>query len=515
MDTENRARPRKGLVAKNSMLNLLGQILPLLAGVATIPYIVKGLGTNGYGILSIAWMLLGYFGMFDLGLSRATTKFVAQHMDPEHAHRLPGLIWTALALQLAMGLAGALLCATFVPFAVDHLFKMPTAWIGEARTSLFILCASLPVLLVNNALRGVLEAAQRFDLSNYVKVPASISFYLMAAFAIPFGIRVSEIVLLLVLCRLAAAVAYFVLCLRVFPQLKTAFSISREAIRPLASYGGWVTISNTAGPIFGYLERFIIASVSSVGMLTFYSAPFELVSKVVIFPASITAALFPVFSYHGTREGKVVSDMTSRTVKYLLYVMTPIVAVFVFFSKQILQLWLGAEFASQSSTVLQLLAISFFVSAFAYIPYTSVQALGRPDLKAILDMAALPAYAIYAWWLTRHLGINGAALAKLLSAVIDAAFLFWFAWRLKAFSIRAYISGPLFKAVLASLGMVVAVSVVGSFHPAIPLAILFLAICFACYSAIFWVTVIDSDDKFTIKSLSRQLLAREQTIPVR
>ena len=502
------ATPRKGHIARNSMLNLLGQVLPMLAGVATIPYIVRGLGTNGYGILSIAWMLLGYFGIFDLGLSRATTKFVAQHLDPDEAHRLPGIIWTALALQVLMGVVGALICAALVPVAIDHFFKMPAAWTGEARTSLFILCASLPVLLVNNALRGVLEAAQRFDLSNYVKVPASVSFYLMGAIAIPFGVRVSGIVLLLVLCRFAAAVAYFLLCLRVFPELKDGFSISREAIRPLAAYGGWVTVSNTAGPIFVYIERFIIASVLSVGMLTFYSAPFELVSKVVIFPASVTTALFPFFSYHGSRNGKVVSDMTSRTIKYLLFVMTPIVAVFVFFARQILQLWLGGEFANQSTVVLQLLAVSFFLSAFAYIPYTSVQALGRPDLKAILDAAALPIYAIYSWWLTRHLGINGAALAKLLSAVIDSAFLFWFAWRLKAFSIRDYVSGPVLRALFASAGMILAVYAIGSFHPVLPMAVLGLAACFVFYAAAFWLVAVDSDDRLTIRTLSRQLLAR-------
>jgi O-antigen/teichoic acid export membrane protein len=508
MDTTKQTSPPKGLIARNSMLNLLGQVLPLFVGVATIPYIVRGLGTNGYGILSIAWMLLGYFGMFDLGLSRATTKFVAQHLDPAGVHRLPGLIWTALALQLLMGLVGALLCAAFVPVSINHFFKMPADWAGEAKTSLFILCASLPILLVNNALRGVLEAAQRFDLSNYVKVPASISFYLMAALAIPFGVRVSGIVLLLVLCRFAATVAYFLLCLRVFPDLKKGFSISREAIRPLAAYGGWVTVSNTAGPIFAYIERFIIATVLSVGALTFYSAPFELISKIMIFPASVTAALFPVFSYHGNKNGTIVSDMTSRTVKYLLFVMTPIVAVFVFFARQILQLWLGAEFASRSTVVLQLLAISFFLSAFAYIPYTSVQAVGRPDLKAVLDLVALPTYALYAWWLTRHLGINGAALAKLLSAAIDSAFLFLFAWKLKVFSVRAYISGPLLRALLASVGMIVAVYTIGLFHPTLSLAVLYLVACFACYTAAFWVMAVDSDDRLTIRTLSKQMLAR-------
>lgn len=512
MSTTAPVNTPRGQIARNSVLNLLGQVLPMVAGVATIPYIVRGLGTNGYGILSIAWMVLGYFGMFDLGLSRATTKFVAQHLDPDGAQQLPGLIWTALALQLLIGVGFAIACAPLVPLAAGHLFKMPPAWIREARTSLYILCASLPILQAGNALRGVIEAAQRFDLSNSVKVPASISFYLLAALALPFGVHVSGIVMLLVLCRLAAAIAYLVLCFRIFPELKSGFRISREAVRPLAAYGGWVTVSNTAGPIFVYLERFIIASVLSVGMLTFYSAPFDLVSKLVIFPASVTTALFPYFSYHGNRHGTLVSDMTSHTVKYLLFVMTPIVAVFVFFARQILQLWLGPEFAKQGSVAMELVAISLFISSFSYIPYTSVQALGRPDLKAILDIVALPTFAVSAWWLTRQFGINGAAAGKLLFAIIDCTFLFFFAWKLKAFSIRDFASGPLLRASMASGGVALSVFLIASFHPSLQMGFLLLVICFVSYAGVFWVTAVDDDDRATIRSLLRQMLLRRQSL---
>src|SRR5437879_4948795 len=136
-----------GLLARNSVFNLCGQVLPLFGGLATIPYIVRGLGTDGFGILSIAWMLLGYFSVFDLGLSRATTRLVAANLSPDKVDKVPGLVWTSLALLLALGSAAASLLAAFVPVAVTRFFKMPASFVGEARTSLFILCASLPLLL--------------------------------------------------------------------------------------------------------------------------------------------------------------------------------------------------------------------------------------------------------------------------------------------------------------------------------------------------------------------------------
>jgi len=62
------------LLARNTLLNLVGHLVPLLAGLATIPYVVRGLGNDGFGILSIAWVLLGYFSLPALGLGRESAK---------------------------------------------------------------------------------------------------------------------------------------------------------------------------------------------------------------------------------------------------------------------------------------------------------------------------------------------------------------------------------------------------------------------------------------------------------
>lgn len=503
---EHKQRGRR-MIAKNSIFNLVGQILPMLAGLLTIPYIVRGLGTAQYGILSIALMLLGYFSIFDLGLSRATVKFVSENLSPEKIHKVPELVWTSLSLLVALGTIGGTLAALFVPVSVTHFFKMPPALAGEARLALFILCAAMPVMLANDALRGVLEASQRFDLVNCVKVPSSILFYLSAALVIPFGVHVAGIVAILVCIRLTSTFFYFRFCLRVIPGLGSNIRVSRASFGPLATFGGWIMVSNVTAPVFGYLERFMIASVLSVSMLTFYSAPYELVSKLLIFPMSIVPSLFPYFSFHGSNTRSEVSDVTSRAVKYLFLVLTPPVAVFIFFARDIMNLWLGPQFAIDSTLVLQLTTMMFFLNAFAIIPYTSVQALGRPDLKAILDLISIPVYVGVAWLLMRKAGINGAALAKLLLTVSDGLFLYIFAFRLKAFSVRDCVSGPLFRAILVSAGLFLAVFSIHSMHLNLLLAAPLVLLGFAVYTAAFWVFAVDHEDRVTIFGLRARALA--------
>jgi O-antigen/teichoic acid export membrane protein len=500
---DHKQRGRR-LIAKNTVFNLIGQILPMAVGVLTIPYIVKGLGTAQYGILSIAMMLLGYFNIFDLGLSRATVKFVAENLDSEDIHRVPELIWTSLSLLVGLGIIGGVVAAVFVPISVTHLFKMPAELAGEARVALFVLCASMPIMLGNNALRGVLEATQRFDLVNYVKVPSSVLFYLAAALAIPFGVHVAAIVSMLVAIRLVSTLAYLFLCFHTVPGLSSCFRVSRASLGPLATFGGWIMVTNVTGPVFAYVERFMIASLLSVSLLTFYSAPFELVSKLLIFPMSVVPSLFPYFSYHGGRSRSEVSEVTSRTIKYLLLVLTPPAAVFIFFAKDIMYLWLGPQFAAQSAVVLQLTTLLCFVNAFATVPFTSVQALGRPELKAILDLVALPTYCAVAWWFIRHDGINGAAFAKLLVTIADCAVLYIFASRLKAFSIRDCVTGPLFRAIAVSGGLMALIYVVQSMHLKVVETLPLVVLCFVVYVPAFWVVAIDEEDRTTIHALRKR-----------
>ena len=56
------------LIVRNTVLNLVGLVVPLAVGFITIPMVVRALGNERFGILALVWVVLGYFGLFDLGL---------------------------------------------------------------------------------------------------------------------------------------------------------------------------------------------------------------------------------------------------------------------------------------------------------------------------------------------------------------------------------------------------------------------------------------------------------------
>ena len=88
-----------GLLARNTIWNIVGEGAPLLIAVIAIPVLVRGLGTDRFGILMIVWLLIGYLSLFDLGVGRALTNLVAQKLGKGEEASLPPLIWTANILD--------------------------------------------------------------------------------------------------------------------------------------------------------------------------------------------------------------------------------------------------------------------------------------------------------------------------------------------------------------------------------------------------------------------------------
>ncbi len=146
--------------------------------------------------------------MFDLGLGRATTKTVAELLGRGELQRLPALAGTCLLSHAVVGLLGGLAMAGLTPVIATRILKISPALVPEAKTSLLILSAAVPVVVSSAALRGILEAGQRFALVNWVKAPSNSLVFLIPAIAAQFGIGLPGIVLLIGLGRLGAALAY-------------------------------------------------------------------------------------------------------------------------------------------------------------------------------------------------------------------------------------------------------------------------------------------------------------------
>ena len=490
------------------VLNFIGQIVPLAVGIVTLPFIVRGLGPERFGILSLAWVVLGYFAVFDLGLGRATTKFVAEALGRGEETQVPRLVWTAVATQAMWGAIGALAMAGITPMLMQHLLKIPLELIDEAKLTFYILAFSVPVVLVSGSFRGVLEAYQRFDLVNVVRVPTSVLTFILSLIGVLLGLGLPGIVALILIARIGALISFIALDFHIAPGLKIVKGSFLFLYR-LLKYGGWITVTSIIKPILIYLDRFLIGALLSVDAVAYYSAPYEAVSRLTIIPASLTMALFPAFSsLEGLDDRHRIGLLLARSIKYIFITLGPIVLVIMLFAKELLQIWLGVDFAIKGAAVLQIIAIGVLINSFAYVPSTLLNSAGRPDIPAKIHLLELPIYVGIAWFLISRWGIVGAAGAWSLRIVLDTFLLFGTSFKIYNFSLRLLVVNGV---VLAGLALVTLSGIAWVLEilsrAFVPLFGQFLLIL--CIVALFiywaWSGILDDPDRQMFLKMARKL----------
>lgn len=417
-------------LARNAVWNLIGQGMPLIAAIGAIPGLLIALGTDRFGVLTLAWLVVGYFSLFDFGIGRALTKLVAEQSGVESHNQISNLVWSAITLLAGVGVVMALILGTLSEWLANVVLKIPLSLQIETEHAFYVLALTIPFVISTSALRGVLEAKQHFAVINAIRIPLGILTFVGPLIVALYTNELPAIVLMLAALRIAAWVAHLYLCVKTLPY-GGGFKVRVDAMRALLRLGSWMTVSNLVGPLMVYLDRFLIGAFISMAAVAYYATPYEIISKLWLIPAAISAVLFPAFAMHLRENALEAVQLLMSGMKWVFLTVFPLTLLVVTFSQEMLTMWLGQEFAINSTMVLQILAAGVLINCVAQIPFAFIQAAGRADLTAKLHLMELPVYLIGVYWLLGVYGVNGVAFAWLVRVAVDLLMLivlsrFWF-----------------------------------------------------------------------------------------
>jgi O-antigen/teichoic acid export membrane protein len=423
-------------VGRNATLNLATEGWIFLVLVVAMPKLVTFLSQTSFGVFSLAWVVIGYLGFLDVGVNRAATKFVSEHLAEQDHESASQIVRTALVANLALGLVGGLAVVLLAPYLIHSVFKVSGDLESQARMAFYAVGLAVPVLLLQGVFRAVLSSFQRFGWINAVNAVATTAQWGAAAVLAWKGHGVALVVFSTVMARIFATAAYGAVLFRLLPDLQLFQSRGLHGLRRLLRFGSWVTVSQLISPLLVYLDRVLIASFVSLAAVTLYTVPYEVVTRLRVIPSSLASTLYPAFSERNVEGQQAqLQWLYQASLRYLLILMLPGIVFPLVFGTDLLSLWMGAQFAHQTSAILQILVVGALANALAYVPYTTLQALGRPDVTGKFHVLELPVYVFLCLTLIPRWGILGAALASTVRFGLDAVLLFWAAQRYCACSL--------------------------------------------------------------------------------
>lgn len=431
MSAAGHSADQKRRLNKSIVWNLAGNGVPLLVAVISIPLLIQQLGNERFGLLTIAWTLVGYFSLFDFGLGKALTKAVSQMEEQGAVAEIPEVAGATIFIMAAFGVVAGAALALASPFLISNTFKISSSFQNDAILSIVLLGLAVPGVIVCAALIGLLEAYQKFQIINLVRAPLGISNFLGPLIALQVADRLSIAVGAIVFFRIVALFAYFKFAkAAIGGRLPIRADFSR--IGPLLRFGGWASVSNLISPVMVYFDRFIIAGIFSVAVMAYYTTPYELISRASIASVSILAVFFPAMARAAVSADALKLHQAVRHAFSLVFaIINPVAAISIAFSFLILHLWINAEFASNSGLILQVLAAGVFANSLARVPFGLLQAVGRADLTAKVNILEVIPYLLILYLFINKWGVSGAAFAWTARVVVDFIILSFVAGRVR------------------------------------------------------------------------------------
>jgi O-antigen/teichoic acid export membrane protein len=400
---------------RNALWNLAGTAIPMVAGLALIPFTLNRLGGEAFGVLTLVWALIGYFSVFDLGVGRALTVQLSQLKAKGEMSDAGALVRAGMLLTLAAGLLGAALVWLLTPAMANQWLKISPALQDDARLAFLIAAMGVLPTTLANGLRGALEGLDRFAASNLSRIVLGVWMFVLPAWSVYFhGPRLEIIALYLVLGRCLVVLAMVI-------QLQghlfaTGVAVARRHLQGLWNYGLWVTVTGVVGPLMVYGDRFFVSAAVGAEQLPMYAIPQDVLLRLLLIPMALTGALLPRLAAMGVAETAAAYRQTYRRVGVTMLAICVLCAAMAY---PALALWISGQFATQALPVVLVLCVGVWVNSLASVPYTLLHAKGNPRLTALFHMAELVLYLLALWLLSSRYGLLGAALAWVARVALD------------------------------------------------------------------------------------------------
>ena len=420
-----RALTDDALLKRNVLINLTTFALPAVAALVSMPILARGLGPTGFGLLTFSWAAAGVFSLFDFGLGRALTRLVSVRFAHGHDHEVADLMWSASWILLALTSLVAIVGVVAAPYIVGHFMKVQPQDHNEAVGVIQLLAVAVPFLAHAVALRGVLEAAQKFHLSAQLRVPMGIITYAGPLVALPLGADARVAVGIIVLGRVLYWMAHFFMLGRVVPGLARPRIPHWRCVQELADVGSWIFVSNIVGPVLANVDRIGIAMAFPIAASGWYGTAAEVAGKQLLFSGALQPVFFPALAAAYKSDPDRAVELMWRATKITFIVVFISAFVLAGFSGPLLRVWMRSAYSPVAARVLPWLAIAVFINSVAQVPISALQGAVYAKGVGVMFLVELPLYVGMIVIFSHVWGIVGVAFAFLARVCIDAVGLWW------------------------------------------------------------------------------------------
>ncbi|MEM7392200.1 MAG: flippase [Verrucomicrobiota bacterium] len=409
-------------MAKNVASNYFGFAVTTLVLLLLMPFLVRKLGSVGFGIWTLLNTLMAYCQLLELGIIPAVIRYVSSHHARDERKEIESVVVSAAVLLGLIGLLTVPIIYLVALFAPD-LFD-----VEEANRELFVhgiwLIGLAGILgYFRRMFQAVFEGFQRYVLLNLCAISSCL---LAAAFTVYFVLKgggVIALIWILIGQILFEVVLMLILMRRALKLGLHPARTSRESMRKIVSYSFFAFLMDAADTISYRIDHVVIGIFLPLSEITFYTIALRIATVLERVTAPVIGTFFPLASaLHSSAKPESLRQLFLEGTRVSVMIITPGMILGYAYGADVIGWLVGAEYVARSGPVLYLLLGAVFLTVFEW---TSVQILlgtGRMRFNAGVKLAAALSNLTLSLILVRNHGIVGVAIGTLIPIAVFSLF---------------------------------------------------------------------------------------------
>lgn len=401
----------RGNVLHDVMANFLGRGLGIFLSFLLVPFVVKVLGIEAYGLVGFYMTLQAVLLLLDFGFSLTLNRQLSSIGDPPVPNQVISLsrYLERLFVVMAIILFGAVL--VLAPWLSSDWMSYKDLSKNAVAFSVVLMGSAIAFQLLFLLYSGGLNGLGLQVKCNVILGVSSILRY-GGAFVLLGLIPRIEVFFTWM------TVSGFVQVLwarTVFDKAlksKLDFAEPNIPVRVSQHVGFAAGVGTTAvlGVVLTQLDKVLLSKLLPLEEYGHYTLAWTLSAMLFVMAMPITTAFFPRLSAYSAQKNTDPSNVYHDGSQLLAVAVMPVTVMLIVFPEQILNMWLGSKLtAGKINGLLVLLTVGTALNTLAYLPHALQLAYGKAKfgLYANIVMVAL-AFPALIFGVSSH-GVMGAA----------------------------------------------------------------------------------------------------------
>ena len=419
-----KATVTKGKVrlVKNSIFSLIAWFFPIILGFIATPILVRGLGTEQYGLYAVILGFIGY--SFTFGIGKVVAKYIPEFEATGRSERISDVVSTTLVVSVVIGLSGFSILAAFTPTIVTNLLLIAPENREVAANALYLACAIGFVTILSQVFQFVIQGMHKFGAYVILTNLSGLMIGIGNIVLVLSGFGLISLLVWNLFTIFLLGVLFFIQARRFVPNLRLRLRFDREIVTLVTRYAGSIILFQIFGNILLIFERSWVVRKFGAEAMTYYFVPMLLAIYMHGMMSSFVQAIFPVVNELLNDRDKL-ADLYRKTTKIVVAIVVLMVATFICSGKVFLTLWVNSELADHSYPLLMIHGITFGLIAIGIISLQIAESFRFAALTAIVTgtwmVIAIPFMILVA---DRYQS-EGIAIARLTGVVITFPLIFF------------------------------------------------------------------------------------------